>query len=309
MCGKQTLEKEKGMTRLKRLTTIGATRWWPKNRVLRAVFGNYRWQCGTVILHPELQRRGKKGDETPITPLEYYQATCYNVIMDAAMSSITSRFSQHKDLYLDISCFDPRNFASTSESVTSVPICLEKVTNILCQQDIAPFSSTEPVMEQQQKLKELLDFAGRWESLKKTLPQEYDTGVAEVEDPDEVPEESHDLDQNEETPTSECNSCRNCIRCVFNNLKKYNLYTETYSHLFPACKLLLTLSVTQIACETNFFKLKFIKSKPRNSLTEEHLRSFMLMSCEKDILASVEAQEIIDKLAQKSKEMQWLLLV
>ena len=34
-------EGEKGMTSLKKLSTIGATRWWSKDKVLRTVFGEH----------------------------------------------------------------------------------------------------------------------------------------------------------------------------------------------------------------------------------------------------------------------------
>ena len=126
---------------------------------------------------PEERRRGKKGDETPESPIDKYRSTCFNVIMDAAVSSISSRFSQHRQLYLDMACFDPRNFSDLHDS-TSVPICLDRVTSLLCQQNISPFSSEEPQEEEQKQLKDqLLDFACRWEALKKSLPDEYNVDV------------------------------------------------------------------------------------------------------------------------------------
>lgn len=96
--------------------------------------------------------------------------------------------------------------------------------------------------------------------------------------------------------------------CIFNFLVKYNLYTNAYPALYICYKLLLTLSVTQVSCERGFSKLKYIKSYLRSVLSQDRLESFMLMSIEKGLLNGVDADEIIGKVASKSKVLKNLLL-
>jgi len=75
-----------------------------------------------------------------------------------------------------------------------------------------------------------------------------------------------------------------------------------------AYKFLLTLSITQVACERTFSTLKFIKTRLRSKLSQEHLEAFMLMATERDILFSLESDVIIDKVAEKSELFSRLLL-
>lgn len=52
-------------------------------------------------------------------------------------------------------------------------------------------------------------------------------------------------------------SCKNCMRCCFTLLHKYNMYSKAYYViLYKAYKILLTLSITQVAFERSFSKLK-----------------------------------------------------
>jgi len=51
-------------------------------------------------------------------------------------------------------------------------------------------------------------------------------------------------------------SCRNCLRCCYTLLHKYNMYSKAYVMLYKAYKILLTLSITQVVCERSFSKLK-----------------------------------------------------
>lgn len=80
---------------------------------------------------------------------------------------------------------------------------------------------------------------------------------------------------------------------------------STCSHIL-AYTFLLTLSITQVACERSFSMLKYIKSKLRSCLSSSHLEGFMLMAIEKDIL--VDSDTIIDRVAEKSEMMKTLLL-
>lgn len=75
-----------------------------------------------------------------------------------------------------------------------------------------------------------------------------------------------------------------------------------------AYKLLLTLSVTQMACERCFSKLKLIKTAFRNRLGQDFLESFILMNVEKDVLSALDPNCIIDEVANKSEYLKNLLL-
>ena len=85
-------------------------------------------------------------------------------------------------------------------------------------------------------------------------------------------------------------------------------HSDAYHVIGLAYKFVLTLSVTQVACERSFSTLKYIENRLRNSLSQEHLETFMLMSTEKDISHSLDADMVIDRVAEKSKLLQKLLL-
>ena len=86
------------------------------------------------------------------------------------------------------------------------------------------------------------------------------------------------------------------------------MLSDAYHLLGLAYKYLLTLSLTQVACERSFSTLKFIKSRLRSSLSANKLEAFMLMATEKDILMSLDTDVIIDRVAEKSDLMKRLLL-
>jgi len=99
-----------------------------------------------------------------------------------------------------------------------------------------------------------------------------------------------------------------CVVCCFSVLVNYNLYTNAYPVLYLYYKLLLSFSVTQVGSERSFSKLKYIKNYLRNSITQDHLESFILMSVEKDILTSISTDSVIDKVALNSESLKKLLM-
>lgn len=74
-----------------------------------------------------------------------------------------------------------------------------------------------------------------------------------------------------------------------------------------AYKFLLTLSVTQVACERTFSTLKFVKNRLRTSMSQDRLEAFLLMSTVKEILMELDSDGIIDKLAESSALMHRML--
>lgn len=77
------------------------------------------------------------------------------------------------------------------------------------------------------------------------------------------------------------------------------MFSGAYHLLGLAYKFLLTLSLTQVACERTFSTLKFIKSRLRSNLSASELEAFMLMATEKDILIALDTNTVIDKVADK----------
>jgi len=106
-----------------------------------------------------------------------------------------------------------------------------------------------------------------------------------------------------------CKTCKNCACCCLKLLVKYNLYGNAYTNLSLAYNYLLTLPVTRVACERSFSTLKFIKNRLRNTLTNEHLEAFMLMSVEKRTLVSIDDNILIDRIGETSEVMKKNLIM
>ena len=85
------------------------------------------------------------------------------------------------------------------------------------------------------------------------------------------------------------------------------MLTDAYHVIGLGYKFLLTLSVTQVACERSFSVLKYIKSRLRSALSQEHLEAFMLMATEKDILMALDTDVVIDRVAERSELLRKLL--
>lgn len=116
-------------------------------------------------------------------------------------------------------------------------------------------------------------------------------------------------EENYENLSTPCNlTCKCCSICCYRLLVKYNLFSSAYSLLTLAYKYLLTLPVTQVSCERSFSTLKYLKNRLRNSMANEKLESFMLMSIEKSILMELDNDTIINELGTKSDLLSKLLL-
>ena len=145
---------------------------------------------------------------------------------------------------------------------------------------------------------ELKSLAKHWDKLKRKPLEAYFTK-----------ETADTLEGDEELDivTKKCTFCKNCSLCCYHILQKYNLLTDAYHIIGLAYKFLLTLSVTQVACERSFSTLKYIKNRLRSTLSQEHLSAFMLMSTERDILMGLNSDEAIDNIAENSDLLRKLL--
>jgi len=82
-------------------------------------------------------------------------------------------------------------------------------------------------------------------------------------------------------------ACKRCLKCCYRVLYRYSLHSSAFSNLYIAYQYLLTQSFSLVSCERAFSKLKIIKTRLRTSLGDDKLKTFMLMSSEKNILDSV----------------------
>ncbi len=247
---------------------------------------------------PKCRTRRKKkmfdyeGEDETATQnaMQLFEYSVHNLVLDRIVQCMKMKFEMHGKLCADFSCLDPRNFDQISENLPND--ALKEVYSIM-----TSFILDSTLEDLQLELK---DFSSKWKSLKKNIGAFYKENVTdfmEFQSDDELAQE-HEHGKNHD---------EYCISCVYTLLLQYNLYSLSYPNLERAYKVLLTLSITQVSCERCFSKLKIIKNRLRSTLTQEHVESFMIMSCEKDILVKLSNEEIINRVAQKSKLLTGLL--
>ena len=71
---------------------------------------------------------------------------CHNVIVDKVVLTISSRFSQHKELHNDIACFDPIRFKEVKTqpemiNLFTIAEALPKVDTISLKEELLSFAS------------------------------------------------------------------------------------------------------------------------------------------------------------------------
>lgn len=217
----------------------------------------------------------------------------YNRVLDIVIESMNKRFSNNNELLIDLSLLSPTNFDSFNSGLPNNAL-IKLITKI------RPFLEGN-LSENEIKnslSEELINFSLSWNYLKKSVDDEYNEQYFSDS-------ENENLDKDFLKP---CKTCKNCVICCYNVLIKYNLFSNSYPILTIAYQYLLTLPVTQVACERSFSTLKYLKNRLRNSMTDEHLESFMLMAIEKNILVEIDNDVIINLVGEKSQLLSKLLL-
>lgn len=230
-------------------------------------------------------------DEPVASSYAAFEVNVHNVILDTVSGSLEKRFAANGKLASDFACLDPKNFPQIkrdglpSSSFQQISSCL------------IAFDESATVSSLQEELSSL---ATQWERLKKSPLESYTvrTGIEKALSGQEG--DTNGGEPQIEIERSVCNSCRNCPVCVYLVLSQYNLFTDAYHVIGLAYKYLLTLSISQVACERTFSTLKFVKNRLRSTLHQEHLEAFMLMCTEKETLMALDSDAIIDKVAQTS---------
>ncbi|KAJ8897931.1 hypothetical protein PR048_003289 [Dryococelus australis] len=140
-------------------------------------------------------------EETAVTEEYKLRIKVFNVIIDKFNQSLTNRFADHKNLYLDLSCFDPKRF---SELKKGLPLnAFDKICDLY------------------------------WPQISSSLTEEY-TRDADIEY-DSESETSEEIVQNELRTCRMEDPCKGCIHCAYylkliktrlrSNMINYNLET------------------------------------------------------------------------------------
>ena len=115
--------------------------------------------------------------------------------------------------------------------------------------------------------------------------------------------------RSDESPNIQKCRCQNCFLCCYTAIRRYRMYCRSYPLLRISGIQSNPYSFrTQVGCERIFSKLRYIKSRLKNQLSEDRLNSLLLMCVERDVLLRISNHTIIDELAKINAEMQRLLL-
>ena len=252
-----------------------------------------------VKIEDELPRKRSSSED----PLFRYECNVHNVVLDQTVASFECRFNEKtREVIQDLSLLDPRSFPDIMSKGVP-PNAMEKLSHAVQNFD----SSITPSILRD----EISDLARNWGIIKKCRLADY-SDILNLRDnlssDDSEDEEEHIIENISKDPKAHIERCRNCPGCVFLLLSDYNMLCNSYSHIAICYKYLLTISVTQVACERSFSLLKLIKTRIRSTMCQDRLESFMLMTANYDIVESISNDEIIDKIARHSSAYSKILL-
>jgi len=215
-----------------------------------------------------------------IDEIDRFRVTIFNYTLDTILKSVETRFLLHKELYLELECFDPRRFKGIREY--GVPsYALKKICQLL------------PDIDRDKLKDELESFATSWPLISRAdLHNAYDN-IDEVN----IEDEWTDVDFDKPHKCNKDETCNICLKCSLCILTEFNMYSIQYKELYIVYKYLLTLPLTQVTCERSFSKLKLLKTKLRFTTAQENL----------EYLNQVDGNHIIDKMCSSSQEMNRLL--
>ena len=93
-------------------------------------------------------------------------------------------------------------------------------------------------------------------------------------------------------------------KSVYEAIKAYQGLSDIEKPLYPQVlqllKILLVCPVTSAACERSFSKLRRLKTWLRNTVGQERLNSNIVCNIHKDILMSIDLNNIVSEFAQRS---------
>ncbi|CAH2092617.1 unnamed protein product [Euphydryas editha] len=160
------------------------------------------------------------------------------------------RFLTNGKLYADFSCLDPKRFPDICNNKLQSGE-LDELSIYLLKFDERATGENLPM--------ELKNLALHWDKLKTTELKDYKIFMEDNEG--EEGQESNGVENQEEDRFIPCmtrRTCKTCNICCFKILHRYDLLTNDYNLIGLAFKYLLTLSLSQCACERSLSTLKSI---------------------------------------------------
>ncbi|XP_065320799.1 uncharacterized protein LOC135928294 [Gordionus sp. m RMFG-2023] len=219
-------------------------------------------------------------DERPQESIDLYRVEVFRPIIDQIINSLSERFSANRELILNVRYLHPRHFDDINSIVSEMALKkLAQLANI----------SSDKLHNQ------LCSFSSVFKDL---IAELNETDVDILCTSEESNEEDGILQYDN---NSKCDMCNNCLICVYEILKRYNMHASAYTNLFLAYEYILTLSFTQ-DCERTFNKLKIIKNRLRANIGQEKLEALLMMSVERELLSQIEIEVILVYLLIKDKE-------
>lgn len=249
-------------------------------------------------------------DESPSLSTNLKHKAVYFNILDCAINSIKERFVPNKGVLEDCSLLDPKNFKDVVNKNFQGPEITMQTLPVLAN---VPRSSL---------ISELKQFAEQYDVYKLTLGKIEDKKLEarrrkssiEKQHQDHQIGSSEDSDsEDEETFTQFCKMekkemCSECLSCGFTVLHSLSSQSGLFNNLYSVYKFVMTLPSTQVSCERVFSKLKIVKTKLRNAISQPLLANLMLMNCEKDVFECLDKEDIINNIAATSEELKQKLM-
>ncbi|KAL1251688.1 hypothetical protein QQF64_019484 [Cirrhinus molitorella] len=274
--------------RHRRLGVIGETRWWAKDEALRKVFGKFAKPDNALYTDLVITMEKTEKDVTMKSVIRN-KAQGYKAALLKYESILTAEiflriFEQTTPLskYLQTSGMD---IASAQHLVTGTEESLRK-----CARDF------------QGVMRAADDFVERASGILEKLED------SEAEVQTSLPEKRIRKHKRQLSELTQDEPMANADTDYKINIHNYSLLTDAYHIIGLGYKFLLTLSITQVACERTFSTLKLVKSRLRTSLSQDNLEAFLLMATEKEILMELDKDDIIDKMAESSELLRRLLV-
>ena len=153
---------------------------------------------------------------------------------------------------------------------------------------------------------ELTQFAREWPSLKYPIQNSVDTGDKAIYD-DQFDYDGEGIEGGGPVDHIGQECATDCIISCLRVLVDYNMFSSAYQNLYIVYKTVLTMPMTQVCCERSFSQLKMIKSRLRNSLSQDNLDACMLLSLNRQWTHEIDNADIIQRMCDNSNEFRRLL--
>ena len=159
----------------------------------------------------------KADDEILESPMKQFRVNVFNVIIDSASSAARNRFGQNENILQDIAFLDPQNFS----------LCMEGIP-----EDRLHTLADLAEVDRKDLCAWLTAFAEHFDGIVNREIRSNDTISYTHEADKEIP----------------CVSglCQKCLPCVLLLLHKYNLHCISFTNLYVAYKVVLSLPCTQV---------------------------------------------------------------